>query len=51
MTEIEELIKQAERKLKRWRKLVPGEGRSPSHRSWQEILEDKPYPQLDKTRM
>ena len=43
-TEIEELIEQAEAIKKKWRKPeVPGR---PSDRTWQEVLDNKPYPHL-----
>ena len=43
MTEIEELIKQAEEVLKHWQKPKPAEGLRLSNRSWQEILDGKGY--------
>jgi len=43
-TEIEELIEAAEAAKKKWRKPeVPGRL---SHRTWQEVLDHKPYPHL-----
>ena len=45
MTEIEELIKQAEEVKKRWKKpQIEPEGVSAL--SWQELLDGKPYPHL-----
>ena len=43
MTEIEELIKQAEGVLKRWHRPQPEERRRLSNKSWQEILENRGY--------
>ena len=45
MTEIEELIKQAEAQKKKWRK--PRQEEKITNRSWQEILDGKPYPHIN----
>ncbi|KKL62074.1 hypothetical protein LCGC14_2188840 [marine sediment metagenome] len=44
MTEIEELIKQAEAQKKKWRK--PKQEERLTKRSWQEILDGKSSPHL-----
>ena len=44
MTEIEELIKQANAKLKQWR--PPENNPKLTERTWQELLDDTPYPKL-----
>lgn len=43
-TEIDELIEAAEAAKKNWRK--PKVVERPSDRTWQEVLENKPYPHL-----
>ena len=44
MTEIEELILQAEAVKKRWRKPKADDVKPPRARSWQEILENRKAP-------
>lgn len=44
MTEVEDLIKQAEEVKANWQK--PQSKSKPTDRTWQEILDDVPYPQL-----
>ncbi len=44
MTEIESLIKQAKESKEKWKKPVIKRGHST--RTWQEILDNKPYPHL-----
>lgn len=44
MTEIEDLIRQAQETLKKWRKPNPDDVKRPRARSWREVLENRQAP-------
>ena len=46
MTEIEELIRQAKETKERLKQVKTPGNREPSNRTWQEILDNKPYPSI-----
>ena len=49
MTEIEELIEAARAELKKWR--LPKQEEKLTNRSWQEIMDERSYPNIDKRNL